>query len=193
MISKYAPKRKNMLIDEKSIIEELKLIDGSENYYITKSAKVYRKYSEGFYLLKPFLATCGYYYVTLQINKKKKKYRLHRLVAQAFIPNPNNYKIVGHIDNIKTNCNVSNLYWTTSSENTQKAINDKLLVNAKGYEDSQSKPVVCYDISDNEIGRYGSVRECHRALGISCSTILRHCYHKTLKSRCGYHFEFQNI
>ena len=85
-----------------------------------------------------------------------------------------------------------NLYWTTNKENIQKAVDDGLLINDKGYEDSQSIPIICYDQNFAEIKRYGSISECHRELKISKSTIVRHC--KGLiggKTRCGYYFRYQ--
>lgn len=51
---------------------------------------------------------------------------LHRLMAEAFVPNPNNYPIVLHIDNDKINTNPDNLAWGTYSENNAQAIRDGL-------------------------------------------------------------------
>ena len=195
MISKFAPKREHMLIDKSQITEPLVLIDNTDDYYVTPSGNIYRKYPNGYLKRKTYTSKKnGYIYVTIvERNGKKKSHRLHRIVAKAYIPNPNNYPIVGHKDNIKTNCNVSNLYWTTDSENIQKAVNDGLLVNAKGYEDSQSMPVIAYDAEYNEIARFGSASECSRALHVSKSTVFRHCNHQIkTKTRTGYYFEFQD-
>lgn len=194
MISKYAPKRENQLIKKCNIKEELKLIDETNDYYITKSGKIYRLYQEDkFYLIKNYKnKRNGYLYVTLIINGKHKSFRLHRLVAIYFIENPNKFPVVGHKDNNRANPDVSNLYWTTYKENTQKAVSENRLVNAKGYNDSQSIPVIAYDSNHNEIGRYGSASECHKNLGVSKSTIFRHCNHEIKgKSRCGYYFEYE--
>lgn len=114
-------------------------------------------------------------------------------MALAYLPNPNNYPIVGHKDNIKQHCDASNLYWTTHAENVQKAVNDGLLKNDKGYNDSQSQPVICYDKNMNEIARFGSASECSRAMHVSKSTVFRHCNHEIkTKTRTGYYFRFQN-
>lgn len=196
MISKFAPKRIEHLITMEDITEPLRLIDCTDNYYITPSAKVYREYESGlFYPRKDYLNTRnGYRYITI-VNKngRKQTYRLHRLVAKAWIPNPNNFPIVGHKNNIKTQCEASNLYWTTNKENIQKAVHDKLLVNDKGYDDSQSRPVIVYDKDFNEIMRFGSTCECHRILGISKSTVARHCKGQIKgKTRSGYYFRYQD-
>ena len=65
-------------------------------------------------LRKPVLNKQGY----LMINFKRKCYQLHRLVAQAFVPNPDNLPIVNHIDQDKTNANASNLEWCTYKYNS---------------------------------------------------------------------------
>ena len=65
-------------------------------------------------LRKPVLNKRGY----LTIGLKRKSYQLHRLVAQAFIPNPDNLPLVNHIDQDKTNANASNLEWCTHKYNS---------------------------------------------------------------------------
>lgn len=118
----------------------------------------------------------GYKYCNIYDNKlkKDKKKRVHRLIAEAFIPNPNNYPIVGHKNNIKDDNRIENLYWTTFQENTQKAVNDGLLVNKKGIEDSQSKPVIMYKTTTNEIIEiFGSICEASRITNIPKNTISR--------------------
>lgn len=59
----------------------------------------------------------GYVYVYLTKNNKSKNVRLHRLVAKAFIPNPNDYDDINHKDCNRTNNNVDNLEWCTRSYN----------------------------------------------------------------------------
>lgn len=88
----------------------------NSNYFISNYGKVISLYNNEPRILKPFL--CGnadtqYYYVSIC----GKDYRLNRLVAQAFIPNPEDKPIVHHKDHNKLNNHLSNLEWTTASEN----------------------------------------------------------------------------
>jgi len=63
----------------------------------------------------------GYVHTSFYKNKRMKLMKIHRLVAQAFIPNPNNYATVNHKDCDKTNNHVSNLEWCTTAENNKHA------------------------------------------------------------------------
>lgn len=127
----------------------------------------------------------GYLYVSIYYYdiKHVKTRRLNRVVAETFIPNPDNLPVVGHKNNIKTDNRVENLYWTTYSENSQKAVNDGLLVNDKGFDDSQSNPVNMYNTLTNElIKTYGSIQEASKETGVSISTITRQSkYHRPVR------------
>ena len=61
----------------------------------------------------------GYQRLSIIVNGKKKHFAIHRLVALAFIPNPNNYPQVDHIDGDKTNNKVSNLRWCSNEQNAK--------------------------------------------------------------------------
>lgn len=67
--------------------------------------------------IKPILTNKGYYCVRPRINTIKKYFAVHREVAKAYIPNPNNLNQVGHKDHNKKNNHYTNLYWTNNSEN----------------------------------------------------------------------------
>jgi hypothetical protein len=72
-------------------------------------------------ILKPSLNKRGYLYIWLCKNAKYKGFRIHRIVAKTFIPNPENKPQVNHIDrNVLNNC-VDNLEWCTNSENMNHA------------------------------------------------------------------------
>lgn len=191
-VSKYARHRKNKLIKEKDIKEELSFIDDSRSSYVTRTGKIYTKYEDGLYIQNKTRVTSTWYcYVVLVgSNTPTITKRVHRLVAIAFIPNSHNYHIVGHKDNNKASTNANNLYWTTYSENPQRAHDDKLIVNDKGYDDSQSYPVIAFK-NGKEYNRYGSVSICANDVGVSKSTILRWCNNEiNTHSRQPYTFEF---
>lgn len=75
----------------------------------------YRVFKER--ILKPYISTKGYKRVNLSKNNKKKEVPVHRLVAMAFIENPNNYPQINHKDENKFNNNVDNLEWCTCKYN----------------------------------------------------------------------------
>lgn len=72
-------------------------------------------------ILKNNLYGNGYYYVGLSKNGKVKRYKVSRLVAQEFIPNPENKPFINHIDGDKLNNHIDNLEWCTQSENMKHA------------------------------------------------------------------------
>lgn len=77
-------------------------------------------------VLKPrILSSSGHLRVSLYKNKIGTDFLIHRLVAQAFIPNPNNYSIINHKDSDPTNNNVENLEWCTSLYNNEYALQYK--------------------------------------------------------------------
>lgn len=86
---------------------------------ISKSKEKYKEVPEC--ILKPCHTKKGYLYVTLANNGIVKNARVHKLVANAFIPNSNENLQINHIDGNKENNNVNNLEWVTCKENIQKA------------------------------------------------------------------------
>lgn len=188
-------KFESKLIDKNDIKEQLKLIDGSETDYITPSGKIYKDYGNNkFYLKKNYIHKNGYTYCNVtflgNINKSR---RAHRLVANAYLPNPQNLLIVGYKNNIKSCTDVNELYWTTTSENTKRAYNDGLCRNAAGFDDSQANAIKVYTISNEYIETCGSARIAAKKYKVSVSTVLRHC-RKEIKTkyRQNYTFRFLN-
>lgn len=111
----------------KGLNKKWKDINGYEGLYkISSSGEIYSLISGKERKLKVSKSN-GYVLVDLYKDGVGKWFRVHRLVAEAFIPNPNDLPIVMHIDNNKQNNHYSNLKWGTVSENTQQAYDDKLI------------------------------------------------------------------
>ena len=92
-------------------------IEGYDNYVIFEDGVVMNtKFSRE---IKPKLETNGYYRICLFKNGKQKYFSAHRLIALAFIPNPNNKPLVDHINRNTQDNRIENLRWATYKENTQ--------------------------------------------------------------------------
>ena len=91
-----------------------KRIDGYDNYEVSKDGEV-RNIKTGNYL-SGGVNNCGYLKIGLTKGGKVKQFQLHRLVAQAFIPNPENKEYVRHHDGDNLNNEALNLYWQSYDE-----------------------------------------------------------------------------
>lgn len=92
----------------------LKEIPGTDGqYFVSDTGQIISLSNREPRVLKPYLCGNGYLYVNIYGQNK----RVHRLVAQAFIPNPENLPVVHHIDGNKLNNNRKNLTWTTQQQN----------------------------------------------------------------------------
>ena len=125
-------------------------VNGYENLYEVSNLGNVRRKGKRKNLYKSLR---NYYVVKLSKNNIKKCYSIHRLVAQAFIPNLYNKKQINHIDGDKLNNNVNNLEWVTQSENTKHAYKLKLLKPTK------ISPVYQYDLQGNFIKEYKSIKD----------------------------------
>ena len=109
-------KNQNKIMDKLNI-ERWKPIDGYNNYNVSTFGRVRNNKTRR--ILKPVIDGGGYYYVVLCKDGNIKKYKIHRLVALAFINNPENKNCVDHINNDIKNNNLINLRWATCRENQQ--------------------------------------------------------------------------
>ena len=115
-------------------------------------------------LIKCFLSKTGYVRVSLSKNQKYKKFQVHRLVAQAFIENKNNFSQVNHIDEKRDNNNVNNLEWCSAKYNSNYGNRPKRISKIK------SKPVI--SISGSGLMRYfKSARKASEVLGVEFKNI----------------------
>ena len=112
-------------------------------------------------ILKPSVSNVGYYYVNLYKNIKVKKHTIHRLVAEAYVDNVNNYKMVNHINGIKADNRIENLEWVTASQNIQHAFDTGL-----------KKPSVTRLVLDTATGIfYESVTEAAKYYNVNMKTL----------------------
>ena len=117
----------------------IKPIKDYKGYFISDDGKVYCNLGRGnrdknktvdLYEIKPRLTKNGYervYARQTSTNKRKDLY-VHRLVAEYFIPNPNNKKYVNHINCIRNDNRVENLEWVTAKENTDYTIKNNHII-----------------------------------------------------------------
>ena len=134
-------------------------------------------------ILKPLKHTKGYYRVDLSKNGSQSKKFIHRLVAQVFIPNPDNKSQVNHIDENKTNNLVSNLEWMTAKENLNHGTRTDRMAKTK------SISIIATNLTTGESQEFKSTKECVRQLDLNSGNIT-----SVLKDRRkqtgGYTFEY---
>lgn len=147
----------------------MKDIKGYEGEYaITSCGKVWSYKSKKF--LKPMIIKNKYHVARLINNKKVEHKYIHKLVAEAYIPNPNNYDTIDHIDGNKSNNCINNLQWMKRGDNAAK---------------SNKKKVRC--IETNQI--FNSITEASKFANTDPSNIGRVCNNKRVKTAGGYHWE----
>lgn len=127
------------------------------------------------YILKNYVANHGYVQVTLYAKNKREKRLVHRMVAEAFIPNPNNFPQVNHKDeNIMNNC-VDNLEWCTARYNNEFGTAQLRMSITKGRMIDQFLP------TGEFIARYSSLSVASKITGHSIAQIKHSCYGNAIK------------
>ena len=150
--------------------EEWRDVVGYEGFYkvsnmgrvmsLHKNSKISKKEQS---ILKPRLTREGYYHVVLYDNNSRRTKTIHRLVATAFIPNPNNYEYINHKDECKTNNCADNLEWCTMTNN-----NSYGTARLRGSL-SHGKPVAQM-IGNVVVAKYRNMQIAADVLGIKSST-----------------------
>ena len=132
-------------------------------------------------ILKVKKNTTGYLYFSLYKNNVGKNYLLHRLVAEAFLENPNNYPCINHKDENKEKNNVNNLEWCTYLYNSNYGTRTERIV--------KSRLISIYCLETNKY--YNSIKQASEELNLDSSKIV-----KVLKGRQkqtkGYTFRYAN-
>ena len=125
------------------ISKEIQNYDGYKIYEDgTIESNVRNKDKNKYYVMKQ-QSRNGYKTIMLKSNEGKAKiFKVHRLVAETFIENPNNYPIINHIDGKKDNNHFTNLEWCTYSMNNKHAFDIKLKENKKSYTKDEETEII---------------------------------------------------
>lgn len=150
-------------------MKDIKGYEGS--YAVTSCGKVYSYINEKF--LVPIANKTGYLCVNLYKDGKIKQYLIHRLVADAYIPNPENLPQVDHINGDKTNNCVNNLQWITNRDNCRK---------------SNNKPILQYTLD----GEFVREWECAADVGKIVNKHICDCVKGRRKTAYGYIWRYKN-
>ena len=142
----------------------------------------------------------GYLYVDLWGKGKRVKKTIHRLVAETFLDNKNNFTDINHKDGNKLNNKLSNLEYCTRSYNLKEAYRLKLrkkvkpMLNKKDYLCPTSKKINQYDLNGNFIKEWGSTMQIERELKIKHSHISDCCLkNRNYKTAGGYKWEYAEV
>lgn len=144
--------------------DEFKLIPDCHPYMVNKSGvvKLHGK------IIKPFPNRRGYLRLIMPKSNGKKFINVHRAVATTYIPNPNNYEQINHIDGNKKNNHVSNLEWCDSRTNVRHAFTCKLR--------NDCYNIKIYDLVENKYNDFLSIKDACRFLNIGGDTFITYVY-----------------
>lgn len=138
--------------------------------------------------------TNGYYYVSLWKDNTEKQLKVSRLVAEAFIPNPDNLPCVNHKDENKLNNTVENLEWCTYKYNSNYGTKNERMILTRNLKCSSNaeKPVVKYTLNDEFMAEYPSISIAAKENNVLQQHIVRVCKLKR-KSCKGYKYKYKQI
>ena len=135
--------------------------------------------------LTPHIGTDGYMQVVYTTTEHKSVHqRVHTILAHCFIPNPNNYKYVNHIDSNKLNNSLDNLEWCTNSYNVKHGWH------SGNRTHKNNTHVIVKALSGEVIGKYTSIRKCAKELHLDRHKLARVLKGELRSDYLGYVFEY---
>lgn len=155
-------------------MENWKVINDFPNYEISNFGNIRNETK----LLKIVPNKQGYNIVVLCNGGIRKTINVHRLVAAAFVPNPENKPCVDHIDGDRANNHADNLRWVTAKENCNNPITKSRLHKKIGV-----YIIAMYSACGDLIKTFLSVKDAQRETGLNDSNIIKCC--KGIKKTCG--------
>lgn len=161
--------------------------------YITPEGDIFKERGNtGLYFKAKSGLVSGYIYCGINyVDKGQISKRVHRIVAETFLDNPENKPYVNHIDGDKTNNHVNNLQWVTNSENVKHAYENKLIKNYKGKYNKLSKSVDMYDLQNNIVNSFESISQASNIMNIPKRTISNQCDRLTKTRKYSYYFRYK--
>lgn len=167
------------------IWKNITVIPYSNYYMVSNFGNVKRIHQNS--LKNQTIGSWGYKIISLCASGKSETFLVHRLVAMAFLENPENKKQVNHIDGNKLNNCVDNLEWVTPRENIQHAYDAGLIV----YKNKERhlKSVYQFDMNKKFIQKWETAMEAGRVLNIDNTSIYQ-CCHNNRTSAGGYYWSF---
>lgn len=161
-------------------------IPGYEGIYYASNKGLIRSKNG---ILKPSVHRDGYLKVVFCVKGRRKTFQVHRLIAQTFIPNPNNLPQINHKDEDKTNNCVENLEWCTMDYNIHYGTGQKRCRN-RGLP-RNTKAVIQLSLEGEYINEYPSVIEAHRKTGANMANI-RSCALGIYRQSGGYKWKYKS-
>ena len=152
-------------------------VDGEDIYRFVRG-----KYKK----LCKWIDNVGYYMVSFKQSNKRKYVRVHRIIAETLIPNPDGYPQVNHIDGNKLNNQIDNLEWCSNSYNTQQGYDKNLY-----HSHHRSHAIIAINKETKQSFEFPSIRSCAEALGLNRKTITGIL--KGTKKNNNYQYEFEYI
>lgn len=162
-----------------------KTIDDYPDYMVSNMGRVKSLKFGKEKLLKPFIQRKGYYLVELRNNNYSKTFTIHKLVAKAFLDNPNNLSQVNHINEDKTDNRVENLEWCTNEYNSNYGTRNKRISK------KLKKEVLQYDKDMILLKEWDSIKSIAKELGFDKTCISR-CCNNHINSSYGYIWKYKN-
>lgn len=146
-------------------------------------------------ILKPILKKTGYYVISLQ----NKQFHIHKLVAEAFVFNPNGYNVVDHINTDTSDNRAENLRWCTVKENVnnplsaQKRIDSirRIFKGKRGIETAKFRAVYQFSLDGTFIKKWECMSDASRYYGIDSGAMTKVCQGKSKYAK-GYVWRYTN-
>ena len=160
-------------------VSNLGRVRGVDRVYMRKNGSPYRKKGV---VIKPSVSNSGYLFVALRNNNTRRNFYVHRLVASAFISNPNNEKEIDHINGVKTDNRAENLRWCSRSGNltnplcvARRSGENSFLFGKTGATSFRSRAIDQYSIDGNFIRRWDSLAQAYEECKYDRGLLINTC------------------